>query len=390
MKEPARDVDELYLVTPRQRRQGTSRRANAKIEDVRERLRALAREKGPGNQLPTIRELCTLFSTSSATLTTALDQLETEHVLCRKERQGVFVSDTIHQGLIHIVFNVSGLTDTGTSPFWSLLWGHLVQETEHRATFKNEQYRFHFLCRPYGLPLPEDYIALLHSPQVGGCLLIGANAHAPDHTKLLHVPHVAFAAGGDITVQVDDQEKVSLAARALIQQGCRRIACWQPLWKPGEYEYELLQEDSKGLLFKEALSQQKIPVHPELFRCAPTSLISDKKIPTLQEQGYLLAKEVFGSSNEKPDGVYITDDMLTSGALIAWEELGLHVGKDFKVATHANAGSPILFGKTKLMAVIEFDPADLARAMFSLLDTAMMNSYTPEDRVVPIRPRLRL
>jgi DNA-binding LacI/PurR family transcriptional regulator len=392
MKDSLKGADEPFLVSPKQRRQATTRRVHAKIEDIRERLRTLAREIGPGSQLPTTRDLCILLNTSSATLTAALDLLETEQVLYRKERLGIFVAEAIHQKVIHVIFNIYSLTDLSRSPFWALLWAQILQEIERRSAFKDEQHRFHFICRPHGQSIPEDYITLLNSSLADGCLLIGINARTLDHTRLFHIPHVVFAGGGDIMVQTDASEKVRLGIYGLEQRGCSRIACWLPLWVTSDLDYTLREEViSEPWLFKHHLTQMQLPFYRDLMRQASVPPSLDGKSLSLQDQGYLLVKEVFGSTHSsKPDSIYISDDMLTSGALLAFDELGLQVGKDLQIATLTNAGSPILYGRTEQMITIEYDPADIVHAMFILLDEAMLNGYKPEERQIKLQPRLRM
>lgn len=120
MDDIIKSSEDTYLISPKQRRQASTKRTNGKIEEIAESLRTLVMQKEPGSRLPTIRELCETLNTSSATLTAALDVLEAEHILTRKERQGVFVADTVHQRSIHIVFNLFPLTNASSSPFWSL------------------------------------------------------------------------------------------------------------------------------------------------------------------------------------------------------------------------------------------------------------------------------
>jgi len=134
------------------------------------------------------------------------------------------------------------------------------------------------------------------------------------------------------------------------------------------------------------LQEYRRPLYPDLIRVPhlpPQTSLS------LQEQGYMLAREVFeGPVSARPDGLVISNDMMTDGALVAFEELGIRIGSDIKLVTHANVGSPILFGRTKNMTVIEYDPALLAQAMFSMLDT-LMAGQQPAEASVWIRPRLR-
>jgi len=106
-----------------------------------------------------------------------------------------------------------------------------------------------------------------------------------------------------------------------------------------------------------------------------------------QLPGYNLARAVFGSSEVHPDGIVIEDDMVASGVHRALEELGVRIGVDVKIATHANAGSAVGFGLHGRVIQMVFDPQDFVNAMFSLLDE---DTVFDIDRmtVVRVEPRI--
>ncbi len=103
----------------------------------------------------------------------------------------------------------------------------------------------------------------------------------------------------------------------------------------------------------------------------------------------MLAREVFsGPQRTHPDGLFIADDMMTDGALVALQELNIRVGQDIKLVTIANTGSSTLFGRTQNISLLEFDPLQVAQAMFTMLDMLMLGQNMAEN-VTWIRPRLR-
>ncbi|GCE29640.1 hypothetical protein KDA_51240 [Dictyobacter alpinus] len=378
-----KSFDENDLQGPKLRRSEQTRRANVKVAEVCERLRALAAELGPGSRLPRMRELCSTFNISSATLTTALDLLEYEQIFYRKERQGIFVSNTLLKRSVHVVFNISMIADHATSPFWSLLWGRLAQISEQRSKTKNEQISFHFPGHTMPHQLPDEHIALLNSPAVDGSVIVGFNAHSADHVPLLTKPHVVFAGGGDWMVKYDEMEASRLAAEALVRKQCQRIAYWSA------WEQHVDDVSVQAHHFYQALQQCNLPADPALFRYVPEMSTPMSRPLTYQERGYLLAKEVFGSSRaEKPDGIYISDDLMTDGALAAFNELGIHVGKEVEIVSLSNLDSPILFGSTQHMTLLEQDPELLVKSMFLLLEVLMNGEHPHEDTVyVPYRLR---
>ncbi|GCE29563.1 hypothetical protein KDA_50470 [Dictyobacter alpinus] len=378
-----KSIDENDLREPKLRRSKQMRRVNAKVVTVCERLRVLASELGPGSRLPTIRELCHTFNTSSATVTTALDLLENEQIFYRKDRQGIFVSDSLFKRSIHIVFNISMIASNASSPFWSLLWGRLVQIAEYRSKTKNEQISFHFPWHAMPQQLSDEHIALLNSPAADGSLIIGFNAHTMDHVSLLSQPHVVFAGGGDWMAKYDEAVASRMAADVLIRKHCRRIAYWSA------QEQHIDNPSFQAYYFYRALKACNVPVDLPLFRSISDMTTPMRRSLTYQERGYLLVKEIFGSSHmEKPDGIYIADDLVTDGALVAFDELGIHIGRDVEIVSISNVDSPILFGRTQHMTLLEQDPESLVKAMFSLLES-LMNGEHPDANTSYVPPRLR-
>jgi DNA-binding LacI/PurR family transcriptional regulator len=180
---------------------------------------------------------------------------------------------------------------------------------------------------------------------------------------------------------LQENEFARLAVEALLKQQCRKIGWWT--YQFAAYPLENMREVQA---FRQLLQHHQQPLYPQAIRTP--HLPNPQVPPSFQEQGYLLAKEVFeGPADTWPDGVIIADDMMTDGALVAFDELGLCVGRDLQVVTHANAGSPILFGRTKHMTVIEYDSALIAKTLFSALDL-LMAGQRPEDLHMTIPPRL--
>lgn len=358
-------------------------KADTKTKEIYKRLRTLALEMGPEARLPTVRTLCENLGTTRVTLREALALLEAERIIYTKDRQGIFVSPTIHHKSIHILFTSYGFA-APASPFWSMLWMELEQETQVRTTFKNETCTFH-LAKPLDDPLysiPETLETILQTERVDGVLSVGFHSVGKGALSAGKIPCVTFAGTGRCTVGFDPFEVARLATEALIRQQCQRIGWWAM-----HFPFYTLEQMEDVQIFRQLLQDYKKPLYPELIRVP--HLLPSQTMLSLQEQGYLLAREVFeGPASARPDGLIIGNDMMTDGALVAFDELGIRVGHDIHVVTHANVGSPMLFGRTKHMTVIEHDPALMAQAMFSALDT-LMAGHKPKEMHIRIHPRLR-
>lgn len=355
----------------------------SKVEEICKQLRALAQEKGPGAQLPPVRTLCQRLSTTRVTLREALTLLEAEQIIYTRERQGVFVSPRINQKIIHVIFSSDFFIISG-SPSWSMLWMQMEQEAHIRTSLKNEIYTFHMVKptddRMYSVP--EHMEKMLQTERVDGVLAVGFQTQEKGELSKGHFPCVSFAGAGLCTIYLDTFEFARLATEALLRQNCQRLGWWT--YQFPAYPLEIMSEVQA---FRQLLHQHQMPLYPELIRTL--HLPPSQTLLSFQEQGYLLAREVFeGPVETRPDGLIIADDMMTDGALVAFEELGIQIGRDVQVVTQANVGSPMLFGRTKRMAVVEYDPALIARTMFAALDM-LLAGQTPDKSLTSIPPRLR-
>lgn len=358
-------------------------KTNTKVKELYKQLRNLALEVGPGAQLPTVRTLCDNLGTTRVTLREALTLLEAEHIIYTRDRQGIFVSPKIHHKSIHIFFSSYGFA-APASPFWSMLWMQMEQEAQARATFKKEISTFH-VGKPVDdrlYTLPETLETILQTERVDGVLSVGFQSEGKGLLSTGKIPCVTFAGGGVCTVHFDPFAFARLATETLIRQHCNKIGWWA-----FNFPFYTLEYMKDIQAFRQLLQDYKKPLYPELIRIP--HLLPSQTMLSLQEQGYLLAREVFeGPASARPDGLIIANDMMTDGALVAFDELGIRIGHDLQVVTHANVGSPILFGRTKNMTVIDHDPTLVAQAMFSTLDKIMAGQAL-DTQHIKIHPMLR-
>ncbi|WP_218032170.1 substrate-binding domain-containing protein [Dictyobacter kobayashii] len=356
-------------------------REDTKTEELSKKLRQLAYEKGPGAKLPTVRSLCDMLGTTRVTVGEVLDLLEAENILYRKDRQGIFVSPKIHSKHLCILFDSSNLNGPTISPFWSLLWVRLEQEAQHRAALRDETYAIHVVSSLQNAQssVEDSILKLIQRGEAHGILAIGLNTLARPWIEQLPVPYVTFAGPGRWIVQLDGSDVGQKAAHVLVKQGCKQIGFWTyntPLESSNEFNG-----------FRQALAEHNATFYPELVQ--QPHLISPA-VPSLQEQGYLLALNAYGPLNRmKPDGIFIADDMMTDGALIAFEELGVKVGSDVHIVTHGNVGSPVLYGRARNMTIFDYDANDIVHAMYYLLDTLLIGQE-PSEEVIWIKSSQRL
>lgn len=363
---------------------------DTKVQELCTQLRALAYRQGPETQLPTTRLLCDMLSTSRASLNEALNELEAQHVLYRKKRNGIFVSPKIYRKSINILLNSDLFIAPDISPFWGILWGLLIQEAQRRSMESNQYFSIYLVISLPGqeMSLPEEVLAMIATKTLHGVLAVGLDEPTSRWLTNQQIPLVAFAGYGEHMVASNAREMLRMAVDTLVEQGCQHIGMWlhEHIFWIGKSHNGIESQETVDL--RRYLEEHGLQFDGRLVREYLHSSHEDNE-PIYQELGYRTAMEVFGTpSAPRPDGLIIADDMMTHGALLALQELDLHVGKDIKIVTHANSGSPILFGQTRYMTLLEFNPKAYVQAMFTLLDQ-MLAGESLDPTVIWITPQLR-
>ncbi len=360
-------------------------RTDTRVQELTIRLRELALQKGPEFKLPTYRELCDLFGVSQTTLNDALDILELQHVLYRKQGSGIYVSPKIHRKTIGVLLKAS-LLGGAASPFWGNLWNLLAFEAQRRASTRDEYFSFHMII-PRSvdeLTLPEEFIMLSQAQRLHGVISIGVPATLKSALSE-DIPWISFAAPGSYGVGQDTHGFIRMGIEHLTRQGCQHIGCWFPYWQADD-QLSLTMLD----IFTEVVTDLKLTFDSSLVKSGLEVIKSSTQTNlSFQEQGYQLVMDVFGQkTTRKPDGLIIADDMLMDGALAAFQTLGIRLNEELKVITHANAGSMLFFDHVPGVNVIEFVPEDIVTALFTLLDTLLVGEV-PTQNFVLTYPRLR-
>ena len=353
-----------------------------KTEALRKALMALAHELGAGGRLPAMRDMCRSFGVSTVTLDRALHDLETRNLVLRKHGVGVFVSPEYGRKTIGLVFG-RNIFDEGVSPVCRLLFQYCRQ----RAAECREGFRVYFDL-PAGPADPatasgrNDLVRDVAEGRVQGLLLIwrqGAEEEA--WLRSLGVPLVSFVTGLPLSapyqVTLDYADMTRRGVAALAGAGCRRLA----LISPFGYVHDA---DIDRTVFLEAVAAQGLETRPEWLWDNPAdpSVGLGAAGESREEQGNRALREILGRPVAgRPDGVLINDDMLARGALVAARVLGLTLGRDLHIATHANKGSPVLYGHEDELIRLVADPDEIVRAMFEVLEPLMAGAEPATESV---------
>ena len=354
--------------------------ANSKRDEVEAFLRREAREVGQGNKLPTVRALCQTLGVSKSTVNSALEELQDMGILWRKQGSGIYVSSQVDKKCIALVFG-ENIFEFGQSPFYSMVLEH----SRKRAASHDEKFSFYLDTQSAGegQPAHHDLVDALERRRLHGVLLV--NRRSVEQVAWMQaqgVPVVSMAIGSSEPncVQPDYAELIRMGTRTLAGQGCRRIGLISALGLSTEARLQ-------NAAHREVLVGSGLPVREEWIWEQPDP--ESSALVTHEEQGYWALMKLLEADRHALDGVVITDDLMTRGALAAAQKLGLVIGSELKIATHANKGSSLLREQEPAINLLEIDPAEIVEAMFGMLERLMAGSERLAKSVL-IPPKLRV
>lgn len=377
----------------------STKRGPAKRPRLHAALLRLAQRLGPDAPMPKVRELAARYKVSLCTLDRVLDQLERQGHITRLQGSGIRTTKYVGRQTFAIVFGKS-ISYAGASPFWGLLHGALRRQLRARRA-RTESY-FDFDSAWEHLGHCDLVLNQLEQRPPTGILLTNVRS-AEDAAALveLGVPVVVFGTtdGRCPGVSLDGLAVIRDGVAELAARGCRRIGLitTRDAQAVTLFRAEL---ESRGLaydpawvweqhIFEPADPDQPFETHEEAgYRAMKQWLVASGQQVGVSGQQSAVSDQPAGVASQFPDGVLITDDMLTRGALVALRRAGVTPGRDVQVATHANKGSAALLGHETELIRLEVDPEEIARAMIGLLDKALAGQASPTD-VVTIKPQLR-
>lgn len=387
-KEPAGGIPAARIALPANTRW-------TKLQTVSSQLEEIALQLGPKTKLPRVSDLCVQLNASITTVNAALGDLETRGILQRRPGVGIFVAPDLHRANILLLCNSGLLSRSDLSPFWAML----IQSAQARAHNDALGFDLQFAEPTFGVrrssmpAVSESVTRLIETNRVNGALAVGLAEGTIAYLQQRGIPVVAFAGPANHTVQQDFMGLIHSGVRALADAGARRIALWSPL------QTYCPRSDSNHYIaaryeaFRSALADAALPFDESLVRQneyrAPEP-DSSTEVP-FARQGYETAMDVFANpgGTELPDAILSTDDMMTAGALSALRRCDVQVGeatgngtRSVLIATHANAGSPVLIGYEDALILLEMDTAAVVEALFADLETLMAGKELPGDRTL--------
>lgn len=337
-------------------------------------LSALARELGPGGKLPTCQELMTALGVTKATLSRSLAHLEDCGILRCRQGSGIYVAAGALQKRVALVFGENIFSPSG-SQFGSLL----LQHCSRRAQRGNERFSYYI-----DTPVPDggnasvnqDLIDDLKSGKIDGIVLVARNSREQETWLRSHgIPVIGTAEecpnepGGNTSVLFDSGKLHSVGVDRLLRSGCKSMGILSPVSR------------DRGRFLK-AIEAGGGLCQPRWIGVPPEGEISP--VERRELLGRDLARQWLNSCGRSklPDGLLIADDIMARGVLSHFARQNILPGRDITVCSHANKGSFALAEWEDVLLRVEFDPEQMAAAIFAMLED-LMSGKPRTVRLIP-------
>lgn len=291
-------------------------------EQIRRHI--LSRVYGPGDRLPSERDLAQAFGVAYLTVRQALHYLIQEGFVERKHGRGTFVVERCSRPSAR-----SGRT-SAVAPIYLLGLGPRVDARHDPVNWEIHLFRYQGIVEgafQFGFPVevPSGWNGVLSDPLLqklaagSGVILNGDQLPEKEIRRLIErgVRVVAINRHRGLVcseVQVDTKQGTVLAVEHLLQLGHRRIGIIV-----GDQKKPLMQLRLEG--YKEALRLYDVPFREDLMVVDPRGLAEDGAA----------AAEKFLKSTKPPTAIFTTSDRRAIGVLTRARELGWSVPEQVSI-----------------------------------------------------------
>lgn len=333
-----------------------NRQRETKADRISRELECLARELGPGERLPSVRSLCDSLEISLATLNTAMRSLEVRGVIDRRHGSGVYVTESISTKRIAVVVN-SGFLLAGGSPVWGMLMGELMA----RLPAGDAEGAIFIAIPPKqgGLPaeLPTDLLYAIDQGRVDGVVAVGMSEVAILPFEKSGIPVVSFSGSGHWMFRINvagmagdlAQQFVKEGKKTAVVAGCTSRAQWELARDAVEQAgLNVVGGDNSHWVDGDLVERMSQP----FFHCGQDFAVQFEKVVT---------------GAEKPDVLFLMDDMFAHGFLMVWRN---SIHRDLvELACHSNRELRMFMGWEGQMGLMEIEVFVLAQI---LVDAIML------------------
>lgn len=332
--------------------------------------RALAEGHAVGEVLAGEHELARQYQVSLGTMRQALTALVQEGLLERRQGIGTTVR-ALPQGAYVAIYTEQDVYEAGISLWHIRLMGYVGEELERRGVayrlFAGRQRlasaRLDDEARP---PTCREFLEEIERDRIGGVICVSTDPH-PQWVEVLGqrgVPMVGTSWGFARRICFDLEDEFGWAVDQLVEMGRRRIGLM--CWSNRHFHIDP---------FCRALQRRGLKVHEQWIR--------RDLFPALPGAGWEAFREIWSSSQVKPDGLIVSDDCLLPETDSVIRELKIKVPQRLALVGFTNQG--IHQRCTLPMARVERDPRACAKALAGLFFEAQAGKRSPRAILMPSR-----
>jgi len=329
-------------------------------------------EIAPGQRLASERQLAKRFGVGLHTVNRAMAGLAAQGLVERTRGRGTYVRQDVARGVVPVVFSSRLMTLSDSSPFYAELVDRFRQELTGAG------FRHQFLLASGGSP--REYVESLHPDSGYWHTVAGVLTGVPLHTfedelaqRGIPVVTVGSSNHGKHRVWPDYPELGRRAAEHLVRRGYRRIGLITPCpWE--DQEHHTVGD------FRQALREAGLGLDRRHCVCGADF---SRGREAMQELWARVGPEDTGG--DRPEAIFVSDDMLGVGVAEAICELGIACPQELAVICQATDGVPIRFALP--FSTCRFNVARWSRAATGLLDR-LIRTGGEEPARIALKPRI--
>jgi DNA-binding LacI/PurR family transcriptional regulator len=343
-------------------------------ERTAERLRGdIASRYRPGDKIETIRVLTKHFDVSINTMRAALSILAREGLIEMWQGSGIYVSERVDHRPVGVLMELDF-----SWPDMSYFWRRVTQQVRLRLNEHGVRNRLYAgFCQPgedLDRPTCPEFLDDIANDRLSGLIVTisGISPNWAESVQRQHVPIVGHRGGLDLeyAVDVDMPATVREAIERLIAAGRRKLAFigWASQ-APGPDHWR-----RKAIFdaFAKVLAENRIPLNERWVRLD----YHPHQVGGAWEE----FRDIWTGSDEKPDGLLVTDDYLFRGVARAIGELNIRVPEQLMIMAHANRGAieEYPFPLWRIMV----DPDAHARAQVDLMVKLLRREPVAQPQII--------
>lgn len=287
-----------------------------------------------GTKLPNSYEMAEGWNTSFSTVHAAMSQLENEGLLERAPRRGTFVRSNRQQLTAVGIFLAWPAIDNEECAFYRALRGFLIRELQEVGLDAQCWYGE----GPEESALPRDLLQAAWSRQIQGLIVPLFNKRIQPLLSELDIPAATWHANPRLrryhSVRHDMSAGIRTAVDHLRDQGCKSVG----LISSSVLEEEFQQEDGQ-VRMKRFFYRDFVDAVADCGLKTSNAWVHHREpLPgpghSLERYGFESFIKLWKSKEEKPDGLFVYDDITARGVVSAVQHLRVDVPEQLQLVLH--------------------------------------------------------